>query len=668
MLETENNGPYRILLIEDDEVDAQSFQRALKKTELSHSLIITNNATEGLKHLQNQVFDCIFLDYQLPGEDGLQVLLKMRELEIKIPVAVMTSQGDEKIAVEMIKSGAFDYFTKSEINSDKISKVVLTGIRLSNAERQRNIAEKEIIENNSRLNAILESTKNLIYAVDKDLRLISFNSSFKENVEHLLKLHGIVKSDISLQDLPIAYDRKTSIIANVNRCLKGEQFQVLEQVSFSNAVSEIPWYETTFNPIINELGEVTGVAIFSQDVTENKKFEYELLEARNAAIAAAKTKSEFLSNMSHEIRTPMNAIIGLSELLLEEGYTGTTLENLKSIKYSADNLLVIINDILDFSKIEAGKITFESIDFDIRHRMSELKRTFDYHFHEKGLGYEVTVEDEVPPALIGDPYRLNQILFNLVGNALKFTANGKVTVHVTLEQHAGAIMYVRFDVKDTGIGIPKDKQDTIFESFTQANADTTRKYGGTGLGLAITKNLTLLQGGSIDVQSEVGKGTRFSVIIPYSIGHKKIIEDNPVNINNIAHDLSKVNILLVEDNAMNQYVAKQFFKKWNNNVLVANNGSEAIEFLKQHDNIDIVLMDLQMPEMSGFQAAEIIRADRGKIKNTSIPIIALSADAFMETKRKVLEAGMNDFVTKPFKPEELYHKIIKYTRPEATTQ
>jgi signal transduction histidine kinase/DNA-binding response OmpR family regulator len=668
MLETENNAPYRILLIEDDEVDAQSFQRALKKTELSHSLIITNNATEGLKHLQNQVFDCIFLDYQLPGEDGLQVLLKMRELEIKIPVAVMTSQGDEKIAVEMIKSGAFDYFTKSEINSDKISKVVLTGIRLSNAERQRNIAEKEIIENNSRLNAILESTKNLIYAVDKDLRLISFNSSFKENVEHLLKLHGIVKSDISLQDLPIAYDRKTSIIANVNRCLKGEQFQVLEQVSFSNAVSEIPWYETTFNPIINELGEVTGVAIFSQDVTENKKFEYELLEARNAAIAAAKTKSEFLSNMSHEIRTPMNAIIGLSELLLEEGYTGTTLENLKSIKYSADNLLVIINDILDFSKIEAGKITFESIDFDIRHRMSELKRTFDYHFHEKGLGYEVTVEDEVPPALIGDPYRLNQILFNLVGNALKFTANGKVTVHVTLEQHAGAIMYVRFDVKDTGIGIPKDKQDTIFESFTQANADTTRKYGGTGLGLAITKNLTLLQGGSIDVQSEVGKGTRFSVIIPYSIGHKKIIEDNPVNINNIAHDLSKVNILLVEDNAMNQYVAKQFFKKWNNNVLVANNGSEAIEFLKQHDNIDIVLMDLQMPEMSGFQAAEIIRADRGKIKNTSIPIIALSADAFMETKRKVLEAGMNDFVTKPFKPEELYHKIIKYTRPEATTQ
>ncbi len=665
MSEQENKITYRILLIEDDEVDIQSFQRAIKKTDLIHNLTVCNNAAVGLKTLQEQLFDCVFLDYQLPGEDGLQVLLKMRELDIKTPVAVMTSHGDEKIAVEMIKSGAFDYFTKTEINPDKISKVVLTGIRLNIAERQRIIAEKEIIENNNRLNAILESTKNLIYAVDRDLKLISFNSSFKENIEHLLKLHGIVKSDISLTDLPIAYDRKTTIIANVNRCLKGEQFQVLEQISFSNALTEIPWYETTFNPIINEHGEVTGVAIFSQDVTENKKFEYELLEARNAAIAAAKTKSEFLSNMSHEIRTPMNAIIGLSELLLEEGYTGSTLENLKSIKYSADNLLVIINDILDFSKIEAGKITFESIDFDIRHRMSELKRTFDYRAHEKELAFDVIVEEDVPPALIGDPYRLNQILFNLVGNALKFTSSGKVTVRVSLEQNTGANVYIKFEVTDSGIGIPKEKQDKIFESFTQANTDTTRKYGGTGLGLAITKNLTLLQGGSIDLISEIGKGTSFYVIIPYSLGHKEIIEDNLNKFNDVVHDLSRVKILLVEDNTMNQYVAKQFFKKWNNNVLVANNGAEAITYLQEHNDIDIVLMDLQMPEMSGFQAAEIIRADHDKIKNTSIPIIALSADAFIETRRKVIEAGMNDFVTKPFKPEELYHKIMKYTRPEA---
>ncbi|MFY8109709.1 MAG: response regulator [Bacteroidia bacterium] len=667
MAEAENNHSYKLLLIEDDDVDIMTFQRAIRKAELNHTLSVCKNANEALETVSADSFDCIFLDYQLPGVDGLQLLMKMRDMNVRTPVAVMTSQGDEKIAVQMIKNGAFDYFTKAEINTDKISKVVITAIRLSDSERQREKAEREIIENNNRLNAILESTRNLIYAVDIKLNLISFNSSFKENIEHLLKTYGIVKSDINLNDLPISLDRKDKMIGNINRCLKGEQFQALEQVSFSNSRVDTPWYETTYNPIINSNGEVTGAAIYSQDVTENKKFEHELLQAKNDAIAAANAKSEFLSNMSHEIRTPMNAIIGLSELLLEEGFTGTTLENLKSIKYSADNLLVIINDILDFSKIEAGKITFESIDFDLRHRMNELKRTFDHRAHEKGLEFNVNVESNVPPALKGDPYRLNQILFNLVGNALKFTSHGQVDVTVKIELQTNTHINLRFDVTDSGIGIPQDKQDKIFESFTQANTDTTRKYGGTGLGLAITKNLTQLQGGEISISSEVGKGTTFSVVIPYQIGEKQVVEDRDKQYAEEVQDLSKINILLVEDNLMNQFVAKQFFKKWNNEVAIANNGAEAIKILSERADIDLVLMDLQMPEMSGFQAAEIIRAEKSMVKNAAVPIIALSADAFLETRRKVLEAGMDDFVTKPFKPEELYQKIIKYTLGKATS-
>ena len=666
MAEADNNNTYKLLLIEDDDVDIMTFQRAIRKADLNHSLSICKNANEALDTVSKESFDCIFLDYQLPGVDGLQLLMKMRDMNVRTPVAVMTSQGDEKIAVQMIKNGAFDYFTKAEINTDKISKVVITAIRLSDSEKQREWAERKIIENNNRLNAILESTRNLIYAVDINLNLISFNSSFKENIEHLLKQYGIVKSDINLNDLPISSDRKDKMIGNINRCLKGEQFQVLEQISFSNSRDEIPWYETTYNPIINANGEVTGAAIYSQDVTENKKFEHELLQAKNDAIAAANAKSEFLSNMSHEIRTPMNAIIGLSELLLEEGFSGTTLENLKSIKYSADNLLVIINDILDFSKIEAGKITFESIDFDLRHRMNELKKTFDHRAQEKGLLFNVHVEPNVPQALLGDPYRLNQILFNLVGNALKFTSDGTVEVKVIIAEQNKNSLKLRFDVTDSGIGIPKDKQDKIFESFTQANTDTTRKYGGTGLGLAITKNLTQLQGGEISIESEVGKGTTFSVIIPYKLGETQVIEDRNKQYENEIQDLSKIKILLVEDNLMNQFVAKQFFKKWNNEVAIANNGAEAIKVLSERDDLDLVLMDLQMPEMSGFQAAEIIRAEQSMVKNSDIPIIALSADAFLETRRKVLEAGMDDFVTKPFKPDELYQKIIKYTLGKAT--
>lgn len=664
-MSTEPGASLKLLLIEDDDVDIMTFQRAMRKADMQHTLEVCKNADEALNSLAQDSFDCIFLDYQLPGVDGLQLLMKMREMSVQTPVAVMTSQGDEKIAVQMIKNGAFDYFTKAEINTDKISKVVITAIRLSDSERQRKKAEREIIENNNRLNAILESTRNLIYAVDVNLNLISFNSSFKENIEHLIKQHGIVKSDINLNDFPLSDERKEKMIGNIHRCLKGEQFQVLEQVSFSNSRSDVPWYETTYNPIINSDGEVTGAAIYSQDVTENKKFEQELLQAKNDAIAAANAKSEFLSNMSHEIRTPMNAIIGLSELLLEEGFTGTTLENLKSIKYSADNLLVIINDILDFSKIEAGKITFESIDFDLRHRMNELKRTFDHRAHEKGLEFIVDVNEDVPVALKGDPYRLNQILFNLVGNALKFTSDGKVGVHVKIESEEPEMLKLRFDISDTGIGIPKDKQDKIFESFTQANTDTTRKYGGTGLGLAITKNLTQLQGGDISISSEVGKGTTFSVIIPYHRGEKSVVQEREKKSAEETYDLSKLKILLVEDNLMNQFVAKQFFKKWNNEVLVANNGAEAIKVLSEREDIDLVLMDLQMPEMSGFQAAEIIRAEKSMVKNAAVPIIALSADAFLETRRKVLEAGMDDFVTKPFKPEELFQKIVKYTSREA---
>ncbi len=655
---------YKLLLIDDDEVDVMTFQRSLRKSELPHHLTICYNADEALSAIEQNAFDCIFLDYLLPGIDGLQLLMKMRDMAVNTPVAVMTSQGDEKIAVEMIKNGAFDYFTKSEINPDKISKVVFSAVRLSDSEKQRFIAEKKIIENNSRLNAILESTKNLIYAFDRNLNLISFNSSFKENLEHLLRMHDVVKADINLKDLPLSEERKNTLIANIERCFLGEQFTVLEQVSFSNdATKETPWYETTFNPIIDGSSSVTGVAIYSQDVTKNKKIEQDLLQAKNDAIAAAQAKSEFLSNMSHEIRTPMNAIIGLTELLLEESFEGTILENIKSIKYSADNLLVIINDILDFSKIEAGKVTFENIDFDLRHRMAELRKTFEHRTKEKGVGFEIDIDSQIPSVIKGDPYRLNQVLFNLVGNAIKFTSEGFIKVSAKLLSKEDNKITLQFAVKDTGIGIPQSAQAKIFESFTQANTDTTRKYGGTGLGLAITKNLVQLQGGELSLTSAVGEGTTFFATINYLVGNAINLEEKKKKADEPT-DLSSLKILLVEDNLMNQFVAKQFFKKWKNELFIANHGAEAISMLIERDDFDMVLMDLQMPEMSGFQAAEIIRGNNSAVKNPNIPIIALSADAFLETRRKVIEAGMNDYVTKPFNPEELYSKIVKYTYKE----
>jgi CheY-like chemotaxis protein len=403
------------------------------------------------------------------------------------------------------------------------------------------------------------------------------------------------------------------------------------------------------------------VSIFSQDITDKKKIEQDLLKAKNEAIAAAKAKSEFLSNMSHEIRTPMNAIIGLTELLLEEELQLHILENIKSIKYSADNLLVIINDILDFSKIEAGKVTFEQIDFDIRNRLEELRKTFEPRTKEKGLIFEISTDINVPEIIKGDPFKLNQILFNLVGNAIKFTSVGKIAVHTSISQKTENMILVKFDISDSGIGIPANQQSKIFESFTQANTDITRIYGGSGLGLAITKNLVQLQHGNISMASKEGEGTTFTVTIPFTIGKlRKIADKNKKSIESA--DLSNLNILLVEDNLMNQFVAKQFFKKWENELIIACHGKDALTILKERNDIDLVLLDLQMPEMSGFEVAAAIRGYDSEVKNPSLPIIALSADAFIETRRKVIEAGMNDYVTKPFKSEELFNKVLKYTQ------
>lgn len=655
---------YNLLLIDDDEVDVMTFQRALKSSELSHKLTVCYNAKEALEKIKKNTYDCIFLDYLLPGIDGLQLLRKLREMTVNTPVAVLTSQGDEKIAVEMIKNGAFDYFAKNEIHPDKIAKVVITAVRLWNAERKRVEAERKTIENNNRLNAILESTRNLIFAFDRNLNLISFNSAFKESMEHLLRQRDVITPDINLHGIAIKDEMKQSLLKNISKCLLGEQFTVLEQISFSNDQSKIiPWYETTFNPIIDSTGEVSGVAIYSKDVSENKKIVYDLMQAKNEAVAAVQAKSEFLSNMSHEIRTPMNAIIGLTELLLEEPLEISQLENIKSIKYSADNLLVIINDILDFGKIEAGKVRFEYINFNLASRIEELRKTFEHRTKEKGLAFIVAYDKDVPPNIKGDPFRLNQILFNLVGNAIKFTPTGHVSISIKVV-YIDKVMFLEFNVTDTGIGIPENQQAKIFESFTQANAETTRKYGGTGLGLSITKNLIQLQGGRISVESKVGEGTSFIVCIPFEIGSTEKIEKENEKLDQYA-DLSRLKILMVEDNIMNQFVAKQFFKKWNNELVIANNGEEAIRILKERDDLDLVLMDLQMPEMSGFQAAEIIRGNKTAVLNSNIPIIALSADAFIETRRKVIEAGMNDYVTKPFKPEELYSKIIKHTNQNA---
>jgi len=362
--------------------------------------------------------------------------------------------------------------------------------------------------------------------------------------------------------------------------------------------------------------------------------------------------------MSHEIRTPLNAIIGITDLLLQDNQSDSNNEYLKAIKFSADNLLVIINDVLDFSKIESGKIAFESIEFSIKEKITELVKTYSIKASEKNISLGFQIDDSVPEIIIGDPFKLNQILINLVGNALKFTENGNIDIFVSMKNHTEDIVLLEFAVKDTGIGIPNELQSKIFESFTQAYSETSRKFGGTGLGLAIVKRLIELQGGSIRVESKPLLGSNFIFQLSFGISSNKTTKEEEIStLSEFNFDGMKV--LYAEDNVMNQFFIKKLFAKWKIDYDVACNGREAVEFISKKD-YDIVLVDLQMPELDGFEVAKFIRTDNISGFNKDVPIIAFTADISPETKTKVLSVGMNDYITKPFRQEELLYKLSRY--------
>ncbi len=471
------------------------------------------------------------------------------------------------------------------------------------------------------------------------------NSPIGQSLLHYLKLHvPFTESDLDTSSLVqwLSWGEK----------LRDDDAQLLLPDGSMLPIS------CALGPIITN-NEIKGhVAVF-RDMRLQKEAQTELRRAKELAEDAVKTKADFLATMSHEIRTPLNGVIGMANLLEDTPLNNEQKNYVQTLSRSAHVLLSLINDILDFSKIEAGKMHLESASFSFQSLLQDLRDMFTYPFAHKQISYSEQLADNLPAVVSGDLSRLRQVLINLVGNALKFTAQGSVTLTITPVEENSDGWRIRFAVTDTGIGISKEAQEKLFEAFTQADSSTTRKFGGTGLGLSISKKLINLMQGELAVSAELGKGSTFFFIINLGKSNEIITQITKTSTGNEVKSNHEKTVLLVEDNKINQLVASKLLQKFGYAYIIAENGEEALKALAERA-FDVILMDCQMPVMDGFEATQTIRLMEEKT-GEHIPIIGLTANALDGDRARCLDCGMDDYSTKPIKISELEEKINFWT-------
>jgi len=475
--------------------------------------------------------------------------------------------------------------------------------------------------------------------------------NFKESLVYF-QLHADIKDTL----ISIETNRQIAQLQTEFESEKQKQEIALLNENSALQLAQLEQEKSTRRLLVFILTLLVIIAIILYVSNRSKRKINQILINKNKEIEeAAALKIQFLSVMSHEIRTPMNAVVGMTNLLLDENPREDQRKFLDTLSFSSKNLLSIVNDVLDYSKAEADKIKLEVIDFRLLHLLSNIHRSFYNQAIKKGVYLKFEHDKKIPEILKGDPTRLTQIINNLVSNALKFTDEGTVTVNAILEDQTKEDVIVNFQVTDTGMGIPEDKLEAIFESFIQADIETHRKFGGTGLGLTITKKLVELHNSKIKVVSTVGKGSTFSFSIGYPRGDmKEVIKTSKTDFDSL-ESLKDVRVLLVEDNPVNIQVIQLFLKKWGIVGVVSENGAEALKEMKEQE-FDIILMDLHMPIMDGYEATEKIR-----VTDKNIPIVALTASNVFEEHAHAYASGVNAIVPKPFAPKELHQIIARLT-------
>ena len=514
----------------------------------------------------------------------------------------------------------------------------------SHEQARRELALQKFALDQHAIVSITDADGVIVYANDRFCEISGFPRE-----ELLGRTHRIVKSRVHPRSF--YEDLWSTIVAG--RVWQGEVCNRAKGGSHY-------WVDATIVPSGGDRGRPRQYISIRTDITARKLAEEQLRFAKDAAESANRAKSEFLANMSHEIRTPMNGILGMTDLALATPLDTEQRDYLTMARHSAEALLDILNDILDFSKIEAGKLRVENVAYDLHDMLRTTVRTLALRADPERVAVTVRIDETVPQVVVGDPGRLRQVVVNLVGNAIKFTQRGAVTLDANAVAEADG-WRVNVTVSDTGIGIREDKVDTIFDAFAQADSSTTRRYGGTGLGLSICKQLTTLLGGTIGVVSEVGKGSRFSFDV-------RVRRPQPGEVPAPSARVAPVvvqppsralRILLVEDNLVNQRLAIALLARGGHEVVLARDGLEAVEAASRGD-IDVILMDMQMPVLGGVEATERIRAEERREGRRRVPILALSAAAMQADREAGLAAGMDDYLTKPIRAAELDACLLRY--------
>ncbi len=664
------NSATKVLCVDDQQAVRYVF--GLYLGQMGYEVIEAEDGAQCLEVFIREKPDIVLLDLRMPGMGGLEALSELTRLEPETPVIVVSGVGEIEDSVQALRRGAWDYLIKPiqdvDILQHAMDKALERAQLLKRSRRHQKDLEQEVMRRTAALEAEIQ---------DRRRAEEQYRSIFENALEGIFQVcfAGCIQgANLALARI-FGFDSVQDMIVCVGDQAKQLWVDTAEAARFLADLRrektivgfEAKFYRkdgSTFWALINARltrsadGHAEIIEGMLQDVTERRRAA-SYRQAKLEAEAASEAKSSFLAMMSHEIRTPLNAITGMTDLALRAEPKESVRRYLEMVRDAGRSLMTIINNILDFSKIEAGKLVLEDIDFDLSQLLKDAVTLFSAPAAEKGLAIDLFLGDHVPEWVRGDPTRLRQVLGNLVNNAIKFTLSGGVTVSVARDDVGfggpqagpGDLVRLLFSVKDTGVGIARDKQRTVFECFSQADDSTTRRFGGSGLGLTICIQLVELMGGDMSVESEPGKGSVFYFSLPFVVGREAVeaLNSHPEQSDGL---VAPMRILLVEDNVLNRELVSIFLGQLQHTVVCASNGVEALDWLAR-ERFDLVLMDIQMPEMDGVEACRRIRNGAHGVNAPDVPIIAITAHAFEGSREKYLEMGMTDYISKPIELDRL---------------